>query len=579
MALRWVYPAWRCDVAAAVSAPSTGVYKFKPHERPMIPGGPFGPNHPPLRMAAYFGIGILTGITGGLGNALVSANLASIQGGLGLGTVEAALLPAAYVMTNVCANLVLVRLRIQYGLQHFVRWMLVAYAATAFAHLFVQGFWTAVLVRAASGIAAGALTTICILTMMQAMPAAKRLAGVLIGIGLPQLAMPIARIISPPLLISGDWRMTYFVELGLSLLALAALTALPLPPSERADVFERTDALSIALLFPGVALLCAVFGLGRIVWWTDARWIGWALVGAILLLSAGILVERRRANPLLQTGFLSTGAILRLAFAAVSVRILVSEQTFGSIGLLGSVGLGPDQFQTLYVVILLASIAGIAVSVLTFNPDQLGRPIRLACAVIAIGAFMDAGATDLTRTANLYVSQALIGFGALLFIGPALLVGNVRMLLAGPQKFISWVVLFSATQNLGGLIGPSIFGTLQTYREKFHSNELVGQIVMTDPVVVQRFALANQSLSSTILDPALRSAKAGALISQQATLESNILAFNDVFLAIGVLASAVLIIGFVIEFRMRARGEQSPVRALLERLGAMSTATQAGAAQ
>src|SRR4051812_40606669 len=550
MGRRRVRLASRCN-GAAMSGPSAEVYEFAPAERPMIPGGPFNPAHPRSRMAAYFGIAILTGVTGGLGNALVSANLTSIQGGLGLGPVEGAWLPVAYVTTNVCANLLLVRLRIQYGLQKFVRWMLAAFAAATFAHLFVEGFWTAVLVRAASGIAAAALTTICILTMMQALPAAKRLAGLMIGIGIPQLTIPVARIISPSLLTSGDWRMTYFVELGLALLTLAALTAVPLPPSERAAAFQRRDAFSIALLFPGVGLVCAVFGLGRILWWTDAPWIGWAAIGALVLLAAGLSVERRRTNPLLQTSFLSTGAIVRLAFAAISVRILVSEQTFGSVGFLTGIGLGPDQFQTLYVVVLLASIAGIIVSVVTFEADRPARSIRLACLAIAVGAFMDAGSNGLTRPANLYVSQALIGFGALLFIGPALLVGNVRMLLAGPQNFTSWVVLFSATQNLGGLIGPSLFGTLQTWREKFHSNELIGRIDMTDPVVAQRFAAAGRSLAPIIADPSLRNSEGAALIAGQARSEANILAFNDVFLAIGVLASAVFIIGLFVEYRMR----------------------------
>lgn len=548
----------------------TLAYQFKPNERPMLLGSPFIPSHPPSRRVAYFGIAILAGITGGLGNALVSANLTSIQGDLGLGPIEAAWLPAAYIMTNVCANLVLVRLRVQYGLQRFVRWMLVVYAATTFAQLFAHGFSTAVVARAASGIAAGALSTICVLLMVQAMPAAKRLTGVLLGIGVPQLALPIARIISPPLLISGNWKMAYLVELGLSLLTLAALTALPLPPSERAQVFERKDALSIALLFPGVALVCAAFAVGPIVWWTDARWIGWALVGAILLLTAGILVERGRTNPLLETDFLTSGAILRVAFVALSVRILLSEQTFGSIGLLGSLGLGPDQFQMLHVVILLASIVGTATSVLTFNPDRLSRPILLACAVIAIGAFMDAGSTDLTRPANIYVSQALIAFGALLFMGPAVLTGTVRMLLAGPQNRISWVVLFNGTQNLGGLIGPSIFGTLQTYREKFHSNELVSQVVMTNPVIAERFALANRFLSSTISDPSLRNAESAALIAHQATLESNVLAFNDVFLVIGALASVLFVVVIALEIRMRRRGERSPLTVMAERRAAMS---------
>ena len=86
-------------------------YQFKPHERPIIPGSPFNPDHPNNRMWAYGAIGVLAGLTGGLGNALVTANLSFFQGTLGLTSVEAAWIPAVYVMTNVCANLLLVKFR------------------------------------------------------------------------------------------------------------------------------------------------------------------------------------------------------------------------------------------------------------------------------------------------------------------------------------------------------------------------------------------------------------------------------------------------------------------------------------
>ena len=118
----------------------TQPYQFKPHERPIIPGSPFNPDHPTHRMWAYGAIGVLAGMTGGLGNALVTANLAFFQGTLGLTAEEAAWIPAAYVMTNVCANLLLVKFRQQFGLALFVRLVLVGYALTALIHLFVHGF-------------------------------------------------------------------------------------------------------------------------------------------------------------------------------------------------------------------------------------------------------------------------------------------------------------------------------------------------------------------------------------------------------------------------------------------------------
>lgn len=547
-------------------------YEFKPHERPTLPGSPANPEHPTRRMLGYFAVGVLVALTGGLGNALITANLGLVQGSLGLYSDEVAWLPAAYVMTNICANLVLIKYRMQFGLQPFVRWMLLSYLLVTIAHLFVHGFATAVAVRAVSGIAASGLSTLSVLYMMQAMPAPKRLAGLMLGISIPQLAIPLARILAPSLLDWGDWRVAYAFEAGLALATLAAVMTLPLPPSERSKAFEKTDFVTMALLVPGVVLLCAVLAQGRILWWTETPWIGLALIGAIVLIGAGVLVEHYRANPLLQTRWIGTREIVRIALVAISVRILLSEQSFGSIGLLTAVGVGTDQFATLYIIVLLASIAGIAAALLTFKPDNPGRAIRIACVLIAIGAFMDAGSTNLTRPENLYISQALIGFGALYFIGPAMIIGVARTLLAGPQHFISWVVVFGATQNLGGLIGPAFLGTFQVIREKFHSHALVQQIVATDPQVAQRLGGGARAVGGVIVDPALRGAEGAALLSLQVTREANILAFNDVFMLIGILACLAFIWGIGIQFRMWRLGERSPIVQLAEAMQAAAAA-------
>lgn len=550
----------------------TQPYQFKPHERPVIPGSPFNPDHPTFRMWAYGAIAVLAGITGGLGNSLVTANLAFFQGTLGLTAEEAAWIPAAYVTTNVCANLVLVKFRQQFGLALFIRLVLVGYALTALIHLFVHGFWSALLIRAASGIAASGLVTLCILGMFQAMPGPKRLYAVLIGISIPQLATPLARALAPALLEWGDWRMTYFFELGLALLTLAAVLLLPLPPSEREKVFERTDFITISLLFPGIALLCAVLGLGRTLWWTEAPWLGWALIGAIVLIVAGITIEHRRAKPLLTTRWLSQWVIIRIALVAICIRVLLSEQTFASIGLLSTLGMGVDQFQTLYIIVTLASLAGLVTTIYAFQPQSPARLLQIACLFIAAGAFLDAGSTNLTRPANLYLSQSLIGFGALLFIGPAMAIGISRTLLAGPQNFISWIVLFSATQNLGGLMGSALFGTFQTVREKFHSHNLVEQVQLTNPAVVGQLTGTAHQVDGVVADPVLRSAEGAVLLGRQVAREANILAYNDIFLVIGILACLLFIWGVSIEVRMRQRGEISPIVLLAQRLAALATA-------
>ena len=537
----------------------TLAYQFKAHERPVVPGSPYNPDHPTPRMWAYGAIAVLAGLTGGLGNALVSANISYFQGTLGLTAEEAAWIPAAYATTYICANLILVKFRQQFGLQPFVRLILPGYIVATLLHLWVHGFWSAMLVRALSGIAAAGLTTLGVMLWFQAVRAQWRIHALMIAVSIPQLATPLARVIAPSLLEWGDWRMAYLFELGLALLTLTAILALPLPPSERSKVFERTDFVTIVLMFPGVALLCSVLALGRTDWWLSAPWLGWAMAASVALLAAAILVEHWRARPLLMTRFLSQKAILRIVAVAFCVRIILAEQTYASVGLLGTLGYGIEQFRTLYIIVTLASVAGLLVGVFVTRPQSPARPIYMACLLVAVAAFLDSGATNLTGPPNFYLSQALVGFAALLFIGPAMAIGLSRTLLAGPQNFISWLVVFLASQNLGGLVGPALFGTIQIIREKFHSNNLVEAVRLSDPIDAGRVTGAAQQVGGVISDPTLRSAEGIALLGQRATREANVLAYNDVFLVIALLAFLLFVWGVAIELKMRRQGEISPI--------------------
>jgi MFS family permease len=543
-----------------------GSYAFKPHERPILPGSPATPDHPARRRAVYFLVGCLVGLTGGLGNALVAVNLAFAQGTLGLDPDEAAWLTAAFYMTNVTANLLLVKYRQQFGLGLFIRYMLAAYLATTLLHLLVHGFWTSVAVRAASGVAASGLSTLTILYFFQTVPAARRLTAVMMGIGVPQLALPIARALSPGLLDTGDWHNLYWFELGLTLATLAAVLACPLPPGERSKTFERLDLLTFALLAPGLALLIAVLSEGRIEWWAERPWMGYSLVASTVLIGSATLLEHHRSNPLINTRWLGSHEMLRLIAVAASVRILLSEQVFGSVGLLTALGMFNDQMVMLNLIVAAASVAGIATAVLIFRPNSVTRPIILAVCLIAIGSFMDARATNLTRPGELYLSQALIGFASLLFLSQAMVIGIARTLLTGGREFISFVVVFGMSQSLGGLAGSAALSTFQASREKSHSVELVQRLAATDPVVTGRLQATGGSLAGVIGDPALRAAEGATLLGRQVAREANVLAFNDTFVLIGLLATIVAAWGVALSWAARRRGEASPIAQLQQRM-------------
>jgi MFS family permease len=510
--------------------------EWAPDEKPMLPGSPSTPAHTTKLRLAYLAVGILVTITGGLGNALVAVNLINLQGVLGAYQTETAWLPAAYVMANASMNLLLVKFRQQFGLRLFTECFLVLYALVTLAHLFVNDLGSAIAVRAAHGMLAAAVSPLGLYYTLQGFKKEWRLKGIAISLGTAQLALPLAYIFSGDLLRIAEWRGLYMFELGLALVSLGAVLLLKLPPGDRIKAFRPTDFVTFALFAPGMALLCMVLTFGRIFWWTEQAWIGVALAVSIFLLAAAMCVEHNRANPLLNLRWLTNRSILRVALSLLLVRIVLSEQSVGAVGFLRAVGLDNNQMQSLFLCVLAATVAGIVVSALTVNVKHLMAPQVIALVLMALGAWMDAHATNQTRVEQMYLSQSLLAFGGTLFIGPSL-ISMIVTVIGNPGALISFSVLFGLTQNLGGLIGSALVGTFQIMREKFHSSMIVEGLSLLDPLVAGRIQSGAAAAGQLLADPAARTRQSLASLAASATREANILAYNDVFLMIALIAA------------------------------------------
>ncbi|MDR6787544.1 MFS family permease [Sphingomonas sp. BE138] len=533
-------------------------WDYAPHERPVMPGSPGSPDHPRRRQIAYALVAILVGLTSGFGNALVSANTVTLAGALGLDPAEIAWLPTVYVMTNVSINLLLIKFRQQFGLRPFAIIFLTLYLLLTLGHLFVRDFWSAVLVRGASGMAGAALNTFALYYLMQAFPAKWRLRAIVLGIGVPQLATPLARLFSPELLSMSQWRTLYLFELGLSALSLAAVLAFRLPPTTRQKAFEKLDFVTFALFAGSMGLFAAVLGLGRYVWWTQSAWIGWALLAAIPMLAAALIIEHHRANPLLNTRWLGSADIIRFAVVTLMARIVLSEQTYGAVGLLTVLGQNNDQLVPFFTIIFLATVAGFVISAITLDPTKLAHPVMLAIGLVAVAAWVDSYSTSLTRAPQLYATQATIAFAGAFFLGPSLLFGMTRALQQGAGHVISFLALFGVLNSIGGLAGSAILGTYQVVREKANSAALVQAIDPTDPIVQARLQAGASGVARVLGDPSLRSAEGGALLSQSATREANVLAYDDMFRLIAVLAALTF---FYLLFLLLRRSWRARVQA------------------
>ena len=511
-------------------------YRFSPDERPTLPGAPFTPRHTASRRAAYAAVGVVLAIASTFPNALVQVNVGTIAGSLGLNVAQASLLPAMYVAMNASANLALVKARAQFGIPAVAHGLMIVYAAVAVLQLVVPGLAASMLIRAVSGVFAGLLITLSIYYLMQAFPPERRLLGIVIGLGLVQVGSPLARQFPVELLAQNGWRVLHLLELSTALAVLALIAVARLPPVERTRAFEMADLVTIGLATAGLLLLCGVLGTGRVLWWTDTPVLGLALAASVLLFVLAWVLEIHRSRPLLQFAWLGRAEIVRFAVVALVVRFALAEQTYGSVGLLTSGGLTNDQLRTLFAIVAVAMLAGTATAAFTLSPQRVPWQIMIAALIIAVGAWMDAHSTNLTRPPQLYVSQALLGFGTTLFIGPALLSGLQRMLARGPDYFISIIVLFSVTQNVGGLVGSAALGTYQTIEAKSHAAALSEHLLGADPNVVERIQLGAAAVADVVADPAQRTGQGVSQLAQALAQEANVLAYNDVFLLVAIVA-------------------------------------------
>lgn len=528
-------------------------YVLKPHERPFMPGSPASPDHPTSRKAAYFLIGVYLAFVGGFQNGLMMANLTPLQGHFNLTPVETGWITVAYNMTNACMSILLYKSRQQFGIQRFVRAMMLALLAANFIQLFDAGYRMELLARSISGIAASGLSTLAAFYLMQGLPAEKRIAGFLLGIGLAQVAIPLSRAISPLMLVDGAIYNLFVFQFALSLVAVGLVNIWYLPQGETIKSFEKLDLVTFPLLAVGVGLLCAFLVQGRIIWWST-QWLGIALAISVLLIGAAFLIEHNRKNPMLHTRWIGSSALVKFALTGALVRVLTSEQNFGATGLLSTLGYVNDQLVSYYAMLAGASLAGALLAVATVNPVDLRRQTLISLLVIAFGAFLDTHSGLRTGPSNLYLSQSAIAFAAVYFMGPMLMEGFVRALAKGPSYLVSFLAVFGLSQTLGGLIGVAALSAFHTLRIKYHLMTLGPSISTLDPDVTQGLAKLAAVQSGTESDPALRSAVAGAQVVREAIREATILAYNDVFFVIGALAAGAFLIMLVRWTYDRRRG-------------------------
>ncbi|MDA5134321.1 MFS transporter [Psychrobacter sp. ANT_H3] len=528
-------------------------YQFKPHEQPFMVGSPATPDHPTRRKVFYLLIGIFIGITASFQNGLLVANLTQIQGEMGLTPVEGGWISVAYNMTNACITVLLYKIRQQFGMALFskitlfsllaatsLQWLVSSHLLDTSA-IIIEPYYIEIIARGLSGMVASAMTVLAIFYCLQGMPTAKRISGLILGFGLVQFGIPLSRIISPYLAVDGQLETLFLFELGLTLICFALINILELPPGNTEKVFEKLDFLSFAFFASGLAALAVFLVQGRIQWWTTP-WLSYPLIIAVVTISIALWIETHRKNPMLQVRWMRSRNIIAFTITGAVMRILLSEQNVGAAGLLANLGYGNDQLITFYAVILAASVLALVISIFRTNAMDLRRPVIFAVALIAVGAWLDTVISLNSAPYMFYVSQFMIAFAAVYFMGPMVFEGMFRAIANGPAYIISFSVIFSISQTIGGLAGAAAIQAFTTIRTQIHYADMVSSLNLGDPALMAQVAGAGRILSTQITDANQANVAAMGQVLQGIQRQATVAAYADLFFLMATIASITTLI-------------------------------------
>ena len=489
----------------------------------------------------YIAVAVVIGLTQGLAQGFVSTNLPQIAGDLGVSVTQASWLMVAFLIPRASLPLLLIKLRTQYGLRRFAEWAIVAYLVVAAGALAISDLRSAFIMQFIAGMVAAPLSTLAFLYMLEPLSQAWKLKfGMPMVLALISAGPLLARVLSPSLMGDHGWDGLHLMTLGMAAISLGLVYLLPLASPPRVKVIATLDIVSFLLIAISFGGMTVAFVTGATYWWTEAAWLGWVMVGSIIALTLAVVIELHRKSPLLDIRWLASPAMVHLTITLLLFRLILSEQSAGAPRMFQQLGVTQGQLVPLFSLICVATLLGGLALIPFMKPERVPMLHVVALSLIATGAWLDSGSTIDTRPAQMMLSQAMIAFAGSLFMAPAMMKGLMQALARGPNYILSFVIVFLSTQSLGGAIGSGLFGTFINLRQAHHIQILREQLTLTDPQTMQALAMRSAALASQIADPALLKSQAVAMIAQEATNQSFVMAYNDAYLLTALAALAAL---------------------------------------
>ena len=417
---------------------------------------------------------------------ITNASLPYIEGGIGTGGVNGDWIITAYLIGEIIVIPMTDFLSRVFSLRRYLitntALFLMFSAACGEAHTLPE----MIVLRGLQGFTGGVLIPLSFTIIVAMLPPSKRPLG-LAGFSITATFAPaIGPTIGGWLTDNYGWQTIFYVNLVPGVVMLAALVyALP-RSSTQLGLLRRGDWLGISLMAVGLAAFQTVLDDGNVYNWFDSPFIVRLSLVSAVMLTAFVVVELVRKEPLIQLrllmrrnfGFGTLGNFL-LGFALYGSAYLLPQYL--------AVAQGFDSQQSGEV---MAWTGLPQLVVIPFVPLLMKRIdsrllVGVGLMVFAASCFMNLRLSADYAAPQLFVPDVTRAFGQALVMTP---LSAIAMVGITPTEAGSASGLFNMLRNLGGAIGTAAVETFFTHREQYHSFIINAHVSLLQPATRERLA-------------------------------------------------------------------------------------------
>jgi MFS transporter, DHA2 family, multidrug resistance protein len=471
---------------------------------------------------------------------ITNASLPYIEGGIGTGGVNGQWIITAYLIGEIIVIPMTDFLSRVFSLRRYLivntALFLVFSVLCGQAHSLPQ----MIVLRALQGFSGGVLIPLAFTIIVAMLPPSKRAIG-LAGYSITATFAPaIGPTIGGWLTDNYGWQTIFYINLAPGVVMLAALIyALP-RSSTQLGLSRKGDWLGIALMAIGLAALETVLDDGNTYNWFDSPFIVRLSVVAAVMLTAFLVVELLRKEPVVQLRLLLRR---NLGFGTFG-NFLLGFALYGSAYLLPQYLANAQGFDAEQSGNVMAWTGLPQLLIIPFVPLLMKRiDGRLLAAtgliIFAASCFMNLRLYSDYAAPQLLIPDVIRAFGQALVLTP---LSAIAMVGITPAEAGGASGLFNMMRNLGGAIGTSVVETFFTHREQYHSFIINENASLLDPATRARLhTLQQYFMAHGVPDPASAMHQAAIAIGQIIRAQATFMGYADCFgmLGVVVLASAL----------------------------------------